>query len=323
MIKAPSPRRVDYANVTATVNEVSVRFSDVEPWGLKNQYFWVYSKSSLAEATTPYIHSIVDVDATVLNPQFVGQACSSGWQTALALDRDLDLNDLGGFVRWTPNGAPGVQDYLLYLAQSDMGANRPIPNGTTREPFDRFLVYARSSLAEQSTPKALGFVEAAQKFQVSLGPRKPLSDEDLDLNEVANYLTWTSPEVSDSVVDFRVFLAEDGLPAVAQGPMTELGDSTVEKTEFLVVYSRSSSMTQSTPSAVNVTDLDESVSNVRFEDYDLDPLDIGGGVNWTPPEPLEATKFYSDQTFEYRSIIAEVNVGEKHYEISAAPWRVR
>ena len=29
-----TPRRVDYANVTATVNEVSVRFSyvDVEPW---------------------------------------------------------------------------------------------------------------------------------------------------------------------------------------------------------------------------------------------------------------------------------------------------
>jgi hypothetical protein len=23
--------------------------------------------------------------------------------------QDLDLNDLGGLVRWTPNGAPGVQ----------------------------------------------------------------------------------------------------------------------------------------------------------------------------------------------------------------------
>ncbi|CAL1130753.1 unnamed protein product [Cladocopium goreaui] len=703
LARSATDSRVDYANVTATVNEVSVRFSyvDVEPWCQQssasttrnmagmlngghrstkedNQYFWVYSKSSLAEATTPYIHSIVDVDATVLNPQFVGQERPGPGKFPIFRLQDLDLNDLGGFVRWTPNGAPGVQDYLLYLAQSDMGANRAIPNGTAREPFDRFLVYARSSLAEQSTPKALGFVEAAQKFQVMLGflshfqdfmvteiqfdaafvgftrrvtamallrqrwlaprgvtprvaklrrlarwvkrkgrrpgrpgqemamevmlsqvehqffglcwgaanfegdvcnandkvepvwesgnaakpaalrppalsspvgipvlhvehlpvylgafcktspplprnlalwPPAPLqpppppppppppvnsltcpwnmkrlyildalnllthrnqgeendkslrwsqlesaaqyyhhgaqvlifsewlrghslelhrlemrfgpgcvvstpaeegvdsvdtlmlkkammerqnggkafivtnnrlekfkscadvdlsnlvvkyamalstfipqvepdvwtqkgsepdsipscgedfsgyntsgcilsnltfSDEDLDLREVANYLTWTSPEVTDSVVDFRIFLAEDGLPAVAQGPMTELGASTVETTEFLVVYSRSSSMTQSTPSAVNVTDLDESVSNVRFEDYDLDPLDIGGGVNWTPPEALEATEFYSvqlewDQTFEYRSIIAEVAVGEKHYEIPAAP----
>jgi hypothetical protein len=47
--------------------------------------------------------------------------------------------------------------------------------------------------------------------------------------------SWVNPQVTDSVVDFRVFLAADGLPAVAQGPMTELGASTVEKTEFLVV----------------------------------------------------------------------------------------
>ena len=24
--------------------------------------------------------------------------------------QDLDLDDLGGFVRWTPNGAPGVEE---------------------------------------------------------------------------------------------------------------------------------------------------------------------------------------------------------------------
>lgn len=34
------------------------------------------------------------------------------FRTALGrawLRQDLDLNDLGGFVRWTPNGAPNVQ----------------------------------------------------------------------------------------------------------------------------------------------------------------------------------------------------------------------
>jgi hypothetical protein len=34
--------------------------------------------------------------------------------------QDLDLNDLGGLVRWTPNGAPGVQvgragDHFFFL----------------------------------------------------------------------------------------------------------------------------------------------------------------------------------------------------------------
>ncbi|CAE7228438.1 unnamed protein product [Symbiodinium natans] len=88
------------------------------------------------------------------------------------------------------------------------------------------------------------------------------------------------------------------------------------------VFSRSSNTTQSTPTSVNVTDRDESVSNVRFEDYDLDSLDIGGGVrvNWTAPDPLEGTKFYSiqlewDRTFQYRSVVAEVPVGEVHYEV--------
>ena len=32
------------------------------------------------------------------------------------------------------------------------------------------------------------------------------------------------------------------------------------------------------------------VSNVRFEDYDLDPLDIGGGVAW--PAGLLALDFF-------------------------------
>ncbi|CAE7249432.1 unnamed protein product, partial [Symbiodinium microadriaticum] len=43
-------------------------------------------------------------------------------------------------------------------------------------------------------------------------------------------------------------------------------------------------------------------------------------VNWTAPDPLEGTKFYSiqlewDRTFEYRSVIAEVPVGEVDYQI--------
>ncbi|CAE7799958.1 unnamed protein product [Symbiodinium sp. CCMP2456] len=51
-------------------------------------------------------------------------------------------------------------------------------------------------------------------------------------------------------------------------------------------------------------------------------------VNWTAPDPLEGTKFYSiqlewahspDRTFEYRSVIAEVPVGEVDYQIPVAP----
>ncbi|CAE7214201.1 unnamed protein product [Symbiodinium sp. CCMP2592] len=43
-------------------------------------------------------------------------------------------------------------------------------------------------------------------------------------------------------------------------------------------------------------------------------------VNWTAPDPLEGTKFYSiqlewDRSFEYRSVIAEVPVGEVDYQI--------
>ncbi|CAJ1362246.1 unnamed protein product, partial [Effrenium voratum] len=255
---------------------------------------------------------------------------------------DLDLQDLQGAFRWTH--APhlwAVEDYHLFLAQGAAGENRSqvgtaipaslaegaVPNGTARSAWTHFCLYARSALAEQSTPVALSFEDAAAKFQVT---NLSFTDEDLDGGEIANSLTWDTPEVLDTLVDFQIYLAGSQVP----GDSSKLGVADAISTDFWVsegtpianfsqieVFSRSSLMTQSTPSAVNVTDLDESVSNVRFEDYDLDALDLGGGVNWTAPSPLEGTKTYSvqlvwDQTFEYRSVIGELPVeGDNHLEI--------
>ncbi|CAE7892555.1 unnamed protein product, partial [Symbiodinium necroappetens] len=121
--------------------------------------------------------------------------------------QDLDLDDLGGLVRWTPApGVAGVEDYGLFLALDAAGTGRSqvggaisfgagdqglIPDGTLRSNFTTFTVYARSAIAEQTTPAALSFVDAATKFQVT---NLSFTDEDLDLGDVGSAATWLLPE---------------------------------------------------------------------------------------------------------------------------------
>ena len=51
----------------------------------------VYTLTSLVEQTTPASHLVYDAFASVSNVTFT--------------DRDLDLDDLGGMVRWSPTSA--------------------------------------------------------------------------------------------------------------------------------------------------------------------------------------------------------------------------
>merc|ERR1740129_420857 len=63
----------------------------------------VYTKSSLAEQTTPVALNPVDSVANVSNVQFP--------------DYDLDFNDLGGQISWAPpTDSSQVTHYLIYFA---------------------------------------------------------------------------------------------------------------------------------------------------------------------------------------------------------------
>ena len=71
----------------------------------------VYTKSSLAEQTTPAALSLTDVISSVSGVGFV--------------DKDLDAGELGGVVTWTaPGDVAQVTRYVVYLSTSAAGARK-------------------------------------------------------------------------------------------------------------------------------------------------------------------------------------------------------
>ncbi|CAE7846434.1 unnamed protein product, partial [Symbiodinium necroappetens] len=103
---------------------------------------------------------------------------------------DLDLNELGGTVSWTP---PLVlvytQQYVVYLAEDSSGTARSqvespvavgtneilVPADTPRLNFTHFAVYTQTAFQEQTTPGSLAFDDA-----VAVARNVGFTDDDLD-----------------------------------------------------------------------------------------------------------------------------------------------
>ena len=79
-------------------------------------------------------------------------------------------------------------------------------------------------------------------------------------------------------------------------------DFALESYTYFLVYfesklSSSIFFRQSTPQALLIADSIASVSNVVCDDLDLDPLEMGGIVTWTPPADLSLVQQY--RSLEY------------------------
>ena len=115
----------------------------------------VYTKSTLAEQTTPAALALMDDNLSV-------SAVSFG-------DLDLDANHVGGDVSWTPpENDAGIETYETYLATDAAGSGGAltgsmavgtnvyaVSSDTDSAGKSHIVVYTRSTLAEQSTPAAL------------------------------------------------------------------------------------------------------------------------------------------------------------------------
>ncbi|CAJ1328517.1 unnamed protein product, partial [Effrenium voratum] len=156
--------------------------------------------------TTPAVHVIHDADASVSNVGFVG--------------KDLDVEDLGGYVSWTQpaSDADRVLAYSVYLSEDDMGTGRSkieqdvplgtdqllVPADTPRGIFTRFVVYTRSILVEQTTPTA------HLLFDTSALPRNlDFLDQDVDRGDLGGNLTWQAPLDDTHVTEYVVYLSEN------------------------------------------------------------------------------------------------------------------
>ena len=69
-------------------------------------------------------------------------------------------------------------------------------------------------------------------------------------------------------------LSEDSVPFPAE---------TANSFAYLVVYAESTAAEQTTPAAVELTDVFASVSTVKVHDLGLDASDLGGSVGWNLP----------------------------------------
>jgi len=279
-------------------------------------YIVVYTKSSLAEQSTPVAMEVVDVAASVSSLLFV--------------DRDLDLLELGGTISWVaPVEVTQVTGYGVYWSEDTTGIVKAVVTavalGTNSLAIDaetaltsktHILVYTQSSLVEQSTPIAHAIVDRASSVT-----RLAFPDMDLDPGELGGGVTFTSPLDASQVTFYMVYfaLSSTGTGRVQMGPDVPVATSlpnipmNTAKSTFthVVVYSRSSLVEQSTPVGLLIQDASGGISNLAFPDEDLDPLELGGTVTWSPPVD-------TSQVAHYAVYLAENSAGDGRESIGNA-----
>jgi hypothetical protein len=179
----------------------------------------VYTKSSLAEQTTPAENVMTDSYVRIGALVFP--------------DKDLDAGDLGGTVSWTPIATPRLDRFAVYLSEDSVGTDPypakglmgsdqhvvpvgtnelnvpsdtamiPPPNGIyTRVARTHVVLFAASVLAEQTTPAA---VTSLTDVAVSVSAVQ-FEDLDLDVGELGGNLSWTPPASVADVIAYNVFL---------------------------------------------------------------------------------------------------------------------
>ncbi|CAE7214156.1 GIP [Symbiodinium sp. CCMP2592] len=263
---------------------------------MQNWTHWlVYASSSLAEQTTPatveiqagctsHCGSFHDADTVFVMGRMLLGDDNATVGTVSFVGTDLNMDVVNGSLVWGPPAEP-----VIYIAEDNMGLARSqlgevaagvdqlqvaplVVEGDAYGNFTHFVVYTKSSFAEQTTPNSLSFEEAVAKYQVS---SPAFTDEDLDQGEVAGTLTWTAPEVTQTVTGYRIYLSEDqgGTSKSLVGQQAEGTDyfavpvnTPLQSFAFLLIHSLSATTEQRTPVAVAVVDSYSSVTGLSFTD---------------------------------------------------------
>ena len=156
-------RQVYFGNVTVGTDNITVPVDN--PLSTFTN-FLVFTRSSLVEQTSPAYHSIVDAFASVTDVYMV--------------DKDLDANELGCLVSWTPpDDEKRVDTYSMYLSTGTTGLGRSqiggeTPVGANQAAFppetyinNHIIIYTKSTLVEQTTPVSLALVSEPVFLHVS------------------------------------------------------------------------------------------------------------------------------------------------------------
>ncbi|CAL1130807.1 unnamed protein product [Cladocopium goreaui] len=301
---------------------------------LRHTHLLVYARSALEEQTTPASVVIVETLAIVSNVSF--------------LDLDLDANDLGGRVTWDRSTAASerVRSFVVYLAESfmpvagrfelsELSSNVETLDVAPETPLRNFSyllvpwcwigqwVFAKSALAEQTTPAAV-----ALEDQAASASSVAFYDRDLDEGDIGGVLQqWLAPLDASLVQFYEVYLAngtfnhwnrqhQSTIPVTQQSldipaETTLTLDVSGGLLTNVLVYTRSTLVEQSTPSSHVIVDEFASVSNVLFTDLDLDPAELGGVVSWAPPplQLVQSVHLYLADSADGRGYRSQVEQG--------------
>ncbi|CAK9114838.1 unnamed protein product [Durusdinium trenchii] len=258
-------------------------------------HFTVFTRSVLVEQTTPAFLAIQDEASRANNVSFV--------------DDDLDEGEIGGNLTWlAPEDFSEVVDYVIYIAEDRFGANRSllgnvsfdtfsflVPENTPLLDHSHLLIYARSTLEEQSTPASVVIIETVASVS-----NITFVDLDLDAGELGGRITFKAP-ASERVVSYVTYLALSLQTASGRWEIEEMShrvtidipaDTALLNFSYILVYTKSLLAEQSTPVAFTLEDSIASASGVAFYDRDLDEGDVGGDLYWFPPSDTSLVDFY-------------------------------
>ncbi|CAK9040508.1 Uncharacterized protein SCF082_LOCUS23547 [Durusdinium trenchii] len=260
-------------------------------------HFLVYASSALAEQSTPAFLQIDDRRAIASSVSFD--------------DFDLDLGELGGTLSWVPAfDVHLITMFNVYLATDAFGADREmklssssssvaiVPDTPLRS-FTHLLIYAASSLVEQSTPGALLLADTSATAE-----NLSLPDFDLDEKDLGGTLAWDEPLDTTKVTHYVVYFVNannsnesdtrayfdnvsvgiDTLTIPTDTALTGYGGLVVST--HVAIYTLSTLVEQTTPAMLEIVNAIASVSGTSFVDKDLDASDLGGRITWQNPADI-------------------------------------
>lgn len=141
---------------------------------------------------------------------------------------------------------------------SALGTNQlQLSADTARLNFTHFLVYAKTSLQEQSTPASLAFQDA-----VAIATQVAFVDKDLDRDEIGGEVTWTAPTDTTQLAGYYIYSALDaqgtgrsllGQAAAGSSSFTVPDSTALNGASYVLVYTASALAEASTPRAVAFT----------------------------------------------------------------------
>ena len=242
-----------------------------------------------------------------------------------------------------------MQDYLVYFGEDHLGLARsqldqalpkritmlPLLPDTPKLNYSHVLVYTRSMLVEQTTPASSRLLDEAPVVQNIRFP-----DLDLDAADLGGELSWSTSD--EALVEaYMVYLAGPATGALcdrvsgvgdaelcryfltnASAPESRLDiapETPLANNGLVLIYLKSSLAEQTTPFAHEINDTIASVSQVSFNDLDLDLEQFGGIISWTePPEPEPVEGYWLYFKDEYsRSQLSVLTPGIDSFSLPA------